>query len=391
MCDTLGFISSGRAVFGKNSDRSPNEPQVLEFYPAAEHAEGEVIKATYVTVPQVRRTHAVFLSRPTWLWGAEIGVNDRGVCIGNEAVWTLGKYGSTGLTGMDMLRLALERSDSAFEALGVLTSVLEEYGQGGSCGFDHDFYYDNSFLVMDRSELYVLETAGREWAYKKYSSASISNRLSIGADGESYSEGACNFSLRHTEHLYNLASGSANRRKMTTCALSSAQSVSDVMAALRQHAPGAEPFLKGSVGSPCMHFGGLVGDHTTSSFIADLQPDRTVIWATGCSCPCVSLYKPMLFGTEANEAVKLGESYWRRREQFSRALVGKSIPAEYYAERDLLEEKWLRELDAGDNEVFSRCFEEEKSFIDKWSSFGFEQARVSSGFSGRWAKKNAAL
>lgn len=28
MCDTMGFFHEGSAIFAKNSDRSPNEPQV---------------------------------------------------------------------------------------------------------------------------------------------------------------------------------------------------------------------------------------------------------------------------------------------------------------------------------------------------------------------------
>ena len=33
MCDTMGFFHEGSAIFAKNSDRSPNEPQVLEYIP----------------------------------------------------------------------------------------------------------------------------------------------------------------------------------------------------------------------------------------------------------------------------------------------------------------------------------------------------------------------
>ncbi|MEZ4627359.1 MAG: hypothetical protein R2912_04485 [Eubacteriales bacterium] len=33
MCDTLGVLHSSYALFGKNSDRSPNEAQVTELYP----------------------------------------------------------------------------------------------------------------------------------------------------------------------------------------------------------------------------------------------------------------------------------------------------------------------------------------------------------------------
>lgn len=63
MCDTMGFFSDGKAIFAKNSDRSPNEPQVLEFIPAKDHREAAV-QATYISVPQVPHTKAVLLSRP---------------------------------------------------------------------------------------------------------------------------------------------------------------------------------------------------------------------------------------------------------------------------------------------------------------------------------------
>lgn len=54
---------------------------------------------------QVGKTHAVILSRPSWLWGAEMGANELGVCIGNEAVWTKEPVGQgEALLGMDLLR-----------------------------------------------------------------------------------------------------------------------------------------------------------------------------------------------------------------------------------------------------------------------------------------------
>lgn len=64
-------------------------------------------QCTYVKVAQAERTHAVVLSRPAWLWGAEMGANEHGVCIGNEAVWGREEVGGDeALLGMDLVRLA---------------------------------------------------------------------------------------------------------------------------------------------------------------------------------------------------------------------------------------------------------------------------------------------
>lgn len=65
------------------------------------------VQCTYIEVDQVPQTHAVVLSRPSWLWGAEMGANEHGVCIGNEAVWTKEPVqDGEALLGMDLLRCA---------------------------------------------------------------------------------------------------------------------------------------------------------------------------------------------------------------------------------------------------------------------------------------------
>ncbi|RLV62078.1 hypothetical protein DV515_00019700, partial [Chloebia gouldiae] len=61
---------------------------------------------TYLEIEQAERTHAVVLSRPAWLWGAEMGANDCGVCVGNEGVWTREPVGEAeALLGMDLPRV----------------------------------------------------------------------------------------------------------------------------------------------------------------------------------------------------------------------------------------------------------------------------------------------
>nr|XP_019596240.1 PREDICTED: secernin-2 isoform X3 [Rhinolophus sinicus] len=172
-CDCFVSVPPASAIpaviFAKNSDRPRDEVQEVVFVPAGTHTPGSRLQCTYIEVEQVSKTHAVILSRPSWLWGAEMGANEHGVCIGNEAVWTKEPVGEgEALLGMDLLRLALERSSSAQEALHVITGLLEHYGQGGSCREDTTpFCYHNTFLLADRTEAWVLETAGRLWAAQR--------------------------------------------------------------------------------------------------------------------------------------------------------------------------------------------------------------------------------
>lgn len=401
MCDTMGRIQKERSFFAKNSDRSPNEIQILEYHEGKQGLSGTV-DCTYISVPQAEETFAVLLSRPAWMWGAEMGVNQWGVCIGNEAVFTKGVYGKTGLTGMDMVRLALERSKTAKDALELLISLLETYGQGGNCGFDHDFYYDNAFLIMDRESLYVLETAGKQWAYQQSPAANISNRLSIGADADGYSGGVpFDFCRRFTEPVYTTFSGSAKRMQQLRSCLPTADSVAGCVDALGQHAGNVKnPFARGSVSSACMHFGGLVGDHTTSSMVVSLEQERTVVWSTGSSLPCVSLFKPWLLGTRQilpviSEGSQEGEAYWLEAERFRRQLLGRKIPEAFYREKDEIQQRWIAQAESisdAEYPAFSQaCLEEERAFYEKWKGFAFEACACAPGFAGRWAKKNKAL
>jgi secernin len=185
MCDTLVALGNstadGSVILAKNSDREPNEAQALTCVPRTRHAPGSIVRCTYLELPQVAETNEVLLCRPFWMWGAEMGCNDHGVAIGNEAVFTREPYGKEpGLIGMDMLRLALERAGTARQALDVIVELLEAYGQGGNCGYRHKLYYHNSFLIADPAEAWVLETAGRHWAAERVRDVrTISNGLTI--------------------------------------------------------------------------------------------------------------------------------------------------------------------------------------------------------------------
>ncbi|HKG25171.1 MAG TPA: C69 family dipeptidase, partial [Thermomicrobiales bacterium] len=193
-CDTSVVLGSatadGSVVFAKNSDRSPNECQPLTHIPGRRHRPGDTVRCQYLEIPQVAETCEVIGSRPYWLWGFEIGVNEWGVAIGNEAVHTREPYEEVALIGMDMVRLGLERARTADEAVRVIGELVERYGQGGSCEAGSFRTYQNSFIVADPVTAWVLETAGHRWIAERVEDrAAISNLLMIHGGGDRSSPG----------------------------------------------------------------------------------------------------------------------------------------------------------------------------------------------------------
>ncbi|GAB4329462.1 MAG: dipeptidase [Promethearchaeota archaeon] len=195
VCDTMVAVGESTGglgvVFGKNSDRPDEEVQFVNFVPRM-RPEEEFVTCTHVRVPQVKETAAVLLSRPYWMWGAEMGANEHGVVAGNEAVWTKEPLGrGAGLLGMDLLRLGLERGRTARQVLDAVAGLLERYGQGGPCTVHGDMFYHNSFLFADASEAWVLETAGQWWVAERVAGGvrNISNGLSVTGLGDLRREG----------------------------------------------------------------------------------------------------------------------------------------------------------------------------------------------------------
>ena len=135
MCDTIYLKRDGKTYFGKNSDRSPNEAHLMIRVSAKDYENGETLKTTYIEIPQAKHTYSCVLLKPHWIWGAEMGWNEFGLNIGNEAVFTnVKRTKQNGLIGMDLLRLALERCKTPQEAITLITNLIETYGQVGKVG-----------------------------------------------------------------------------------------------------------------------------------------------------------------------------------------------------------------------------------------------------------------
>ena len=396
MCDTMvatpPVTAGGVMIVGKNSDREPNEAQNVTFVPAMDHAHGDMVKCTYIDVPQVPHTYAALLSRPFWMFGAEMGVNEHGVAIGNEAVFTREKYIKQGvLTGMDLLRLALERSATAQEALEIITSLIRDYGQGGNCAMNGSLVYHNSFIIADPENAWILETAGIHWAALRVKDLhSISNCLTIGEEFDLTSPGLeayaaakgymkrgrkLDFARDFSDTLFTHFAGGRVRRSCSRGLLAEhAGSINSakMMDVLRDH-NGPEPFRPGKAPMKrvCMHAGGLISSQSTGSMVAVLKKGYApLVYMTGTAAPCLGLFKPHilapgqaeyrgnrftaqspfggldLYGS-ADSRYNPDTLWWRGEEMHRRVLMNYPVRApEWQEQRDRIEQKMMEQVES---------------------------------------------
>jgi dipeptidase len=386
LCDTLVALGNvtkdGSVLFAKNSDREPNEPHNIVYLPGKEYEGGSEVQCTYISVPQVEETHTVLLLKPFWMFGCEMGSNEYGVTIGNEAVWSKEPYRETGLLGMDLMRLALERSKTAEEALTIITDLLEEYGQGGACGYtDKKLFYHNSFIIADPEEAWVLETADKYWIAEKVKDIRvISNTLTIGKNYDeihpeliphAIEEGYCSSKddFDFAECFipkFNIKQIFAKGKHRIACTSEILEKKRGkitpeiMMSILRNHniPPSEEkdwaPY-KGSMKSPCMHYTSFITpSQSTGSHVAHLRDNIQVHWVTGTSAPCTGIFKPLFF-IDSGKPVELKrateyydpKSIWWQHEKLHRQVLKdyqKRLSA-YQKQRNELEVKFIKKVE----------------------------------------------
>ncbi len=382
MCDTIVVVRPEGVLFAKNSDRDPNEAQIPEWYPAADHPDGATVQTTYLEIPQVAHTYATLISRPFWMWGAEIGANEHGVTIGNEAVFTNQPLSDEGLTGMDMIRLALERGATAEDAVGIIVDLLDRYGQGGGAGYEKpSFNYHNSFIVADPTEAWVLETAGSLWATEHVRSGvrTISNGLTIPG-----------FADDHRKWLETKVSACDIRTTLTAESATGATGPGDLMATLRSHGSSRWPrykALNGTLSAPCMHGGGIAASSSSvAGWVSDLATQTH--WLSATSAQCLALFKPVRVDAPVDIGTipsghDDGESLWWRHERMARTVMRnpERLADVVLTERDAIEARWLATLPGG-----QAAFDEASIILDTWAS-AVEVAADDTDVRPIWAKR----
>lgn len=290
MCDCLvalpGWSTTSRTLFAKNSDRPATEKQLIRFSPS--RRDSHDISTTHISIaPYADATLSCVLSLPEWCWGAEHGVNEAGVAIGNETIYTIDdpRTAPDALIGMDLVRLGLERAATAQNAVNVIEDLIAEYGQGGS---GHDMRngaprrpYWSSFLVADPHDAWVVETSGTTVVSHHVTSTwAISNRTTIPDFDAAY---------RHPKqpvHLLVDPRLNASRSVLSRPPIA----VADIKNHLASHVGGDNGW------TVCMH--ATVNEElvelTTASMVAELDRNDSVIhWAQGP--PCVTPYETATF------------------------------------------------------------------------------------------------
>lgn len=443
MCDTMVALGNstadGSIILAKNADRQPNERLLTLRVPRRTYPDKSKLQCSYIEIDQVGESYEVLLLKPHWIWGAEMGANEYGLNIGNEAIFSREKKEKTGLIGMDLVRLALERCRNCREAIQLITDLLAVYGQGGNCGYEKPFYYHNAFLLADPSEAWILETAGIYWAARKVKDiAAISNCLSIGKDfdlshpdlvSHALARGWCrkeadfHFARAYTEPVFTYFSGAARRRGQSLSILEAQKGKIDlkvVMEALRSHRPAyrKKAYRRSSVSSVCMHAGFIYGDQTTGCYVVSIkdrkegqEPDlpvfqRASYWISGGGPPCLSLMKPFYWLEAPGLVFAEGEedqamAAWERREAIHRMVLENRIdPTVFQKDRDLLESAFFqkaRELEEvgrkEDLALFTReALLAEEALLDQYLDQGREQPSRIRGnpyFRHYWKKMNA--
>ncbi len=333
MCDTVWFKGNTFSIFGKNSDRNAQEAQTVELVPKRDARKETAVGQ--VKFPIQDQGFAYCASVPIWMDGAEMGVNEWGVAIGNEAVFSRFPRAKTGIPGMVFLKTALMTSKTADEALQVLITLTETQKQGGRCSYRGSLMYDSSYLICDRDKAFVLETAGHYWAWKEAGDRSaISNAYSITTDFkrlDAYTrkmlapvnpQMACldeadagrigeksSWKAFVEQQFINLFTRGDRRRMAVQSALNALTDTdaastkaqmdvqhklfSDMLAILRSHNLHDE---NGRTVRVCNHDHDLTGNPTTASLLVQFPSGTAdfLVWFTGASYPCANLYKPIL-------------------------------------------------------------------------------------------------
>ena len=366
-------------LFAKSADCEVNEANAIVRIPRKKHVKGESVRVTHLVIPQAEETYEIFLTKAFWTYGCEIGINEYGLAMGEEAVFTteMAAEEKDGLIGPDLMRLGLERARNCQEAIEIMTGLLEKYGQGGSAELKGNSHFDSSFLMSDTSEAYIMETAGRKWAVRNIEDFdSISNMLGISTNWTNCSvdSGTKRIDWKKTFALEEVPPklGSPDRQCITYDKLKESAgqiTASTMFNIMRHHNDGYHPATAETHQNICIHAGPQETRwwQADGVMVTDVGEHGVLIWVTGTSGNCVSIFKPVFMGIDLPEMIGPTptehfdpRSLWWKHELLHRRAM---------ADFDHLVPEIRKDFDVLENEFLSASESVKKGTLDEKRDF----------------------
>lgn len=297
--------AENQTLFGHN-DNSPVQasPRTLVRTQGRTHATGEEIETPHLRLPQSRQTWSVLATRCGHRWGYQHGFNEHGLVVGVTSIHTKLVQPEPGLTGPDLVRLALERANSAHQAVEVVTDLIARHGQGPAQG--HEDEPDAALLIADAGEAFVLEAGGHHWALTHvHSVRAASDVCLLRQDWDRLARGLSDLAIQKgwwPEDGCKLDfAGSIGKQGPAHAA--SLRRWGKATMFLEQHSGQIEvPLLRRLMGQLSEGLG-TSGAETASSLVVQLTPHRPPLgwWCFGS--PCGGLYFPVTLASELPPAL----------------------------------------------------------------------------------------
>jgi secernin len=397
MCDSFVALGNstadGSVLLAKSADTEVNEAEHVVRFPRRQYRDGAMVRVTHMNIPQAPLTYEIILGKSFWSWGAEIGCNEHGVAIGNEAAFSNQKDGKDGVVVLDLLRLALERATTAREGVDVVGHHVETFGESGNCQMMGNYWFDAGLLIADRREAWVVNCAGRNWAARPVSDVmAISNRYQIGTDWTLSSLKANgskpDFRARFADEKREHEAGAMEREAMAQQILDARKgriTVKDMADILR--CVGDEDSYDVTEGDRstrvCMHAGPTETRfwHATGAMISQASESSLVVWLTGTSATDLSCFKPLFFdadmpdlGPAPEGTYTEGSLWWKHEHLHRRAMAAyKEVKPQIRADFDRLEGEFFAEaprVKTGGRKLKTEfvldCWKRAEAMTDDW-------------------------
>jgi secernin len=298
---------------------------------------------------------------------------------------------------MDLLRLALERADSAAKAVEVIGSLLETYGTGGDPAYRVP-YFNANYIIADTKEAYLFESCQRYWAAKKVErTGHLSNCYSLSDDydiiGKNVVEEVIQKGWAPSAAKINVAAAFTNDdgdydwaegyfryyRQHQLMNNREPFTVKMMMENLRDHYSeemrNCLPYSVAAAKMPtiCCHAGGIGGCVTAASAVCSLNdkvpdPFKFVYWGS-MAPPCCSIYRPNFNISWLPEDLQYaGELYDEKSQWWTFIELERYIALNY----DLFAPKVREGFDKLENEFIEQADDLQKNYdgnIDKLKKF----------------------